>query len=57
MTEDVAPEFRRCLQQTIANTMRLQMIPYQFIWIQFWRIRRQKEQSQAAVRRLHERID
>ena len=56
MAEDVAPECRRRLQQALVNTMRLQRIPYQFIRIQFRRVRRQEKQPQAAVRRLHEPI-
>ena len=54
MAQDVAPELRRRLQQALADPMRLQMIPDELIGVEFRGVRRQEEQPQAAVGRLHE---
>ena len=57
MAEHVGPEFLRRFQQALADPMRLQMVPHEFIGVEFRGIRRQEKQLQAAVRRRHELLD
>ena len=54
MAEDVAFEFLRRLQQAFANPVCLQMVPHEFIRIEFRGVRRQEEQLKVAVRRRYE---
>ena len=57
MAEDVAFEFLRRLQQAFANSVCLQMVPHEFIRIEFRGVRRQEEQLKVAVRRRYEFLD
>jgi hypothetical protein len=57
VAEDVAFEFLRRLQQAFANPVCLQMVPHEFIRIEFRGVRRQEEQLKVAVRRRYELLD
>ena len=55
MAEDVAFECLRRLQQALADPVRLQMVPHQFIRIEFRGVRRQEKQMGAALLRRRSR--